>query len=184
MLRWVASQKSSFVGLETAKTSMFCSVPSCKAGQTELHFGTLAEKVKTPYQPVQCDQDMKRCQFHQSLHQYYGSTEGFRWVPAQSNGAGFQSCQIHWSNSKDRLCWVRQPYVKASLLMTLPDRFSEGTEILQKTMAHRNDEILYSDLPSKDTSITVAPTLRMRFSASTWWLTIHPALVYQYLDIG
>lgn len=74
--------------------------------------------------------------------------------------------------------------MKASLLMTLPDRFSEGTEIPQKTMAHRNDEILYSDLPSKDTSITVAPTLRMRFSASTWWITIHPALVYQYLDIG
>lgn len=60
VLQWVSLTKSIFVGLETAKTSMFCSVPSCKAGQTELHFGTLAEKVKTPYQSTQCDQDMKK----------------------------------------------------------------------------------------------------------------------------
>ena len=50
--------KSIFVGLEIVETSMFCSVPSCKAGQTELHFGTFAEKVKTPYQPIQCDQNI------------------------------------------------------------------------------------------------------------------------------
>ncbi len=51
-------QKSIFVGLEIVETSMFCSVPSCKAGQTELHLGNFAEKVKTPYQPIQCDKDI------------------------------------------------------------------------------------------------------------------------------